>query len=108
MDDNLNGDLGNFLQDINLFLNYENPGTNSLSPNKSSREIWSPTKGFQDSNNDFGSRIDELVAIDVLWGDLDPGALNSSLYKKVEFEVPLFRIHVVVRFCLGVTTLVTP
>ncbi|GJS56770.1 retrovirus-related pol polyprotein from transposon TNT 1-94 [Tanacetum coccineum] len=39
MDDNLNGDLGNFLQDNNLFLNYENPGTNSLSPNKSSREI---------------------------------------------------------------------
>ncbi|GJS79526.1 reverse transcriptase domain-containing protein [Tanacetum coccineum] len=30
------------------------------------------------------------------------------LYKEVEFEVALIRIHVVVRFCLGVTTLVTP
>ncbi|GJX05162.1 hypothetical protein Tco_0191078 [Tanacetum coccineum] len=29
---------------------------------------------------------------------------TGSLYKKVEFEVPLTRIHVVVRFCLGVTT----
>ncbi|GJU77059.1 hypothetical protein Tco_1274129 [Tanacetum coccineum] len=32
----------------------------------------------------------------------------GSLYKKMEFEVALIRIHVVVRFCLGVTTLVTP
>nr|GEV38343.1 hypothetical protein [Tanacetum cinerariifolium] len=32
----------------------------------------------------------------------------GSLYKKVEFEVPLTRIHVVVRLCLGVTTLVMP
>ncbi|GJR98518.1 putative reverse transcriptase domain-containing protein, partial [Tanacetum coccineum] len=94
-------DLGNFLQDNNLFSNYE---TNSPFLDKSSREIWSPTKGFQDSNNDFGSKIDELIAIDDLWGDLDLGALNSLLYKKVEFEVPLTRIHVVVRFCLGVTT----
>ncbi|GKB29937.1 reverse transcriptase domain-containing protein [Tanacetum coccineum] len=54
--------------DNNLFLNYE---TNSPFPDKSSREIWSPTKGFQDSDNDFGSRIDELVAIDDLWEDLD-------------------------------------
>nr|GEW24986.1 hypothetical protein [Tanacetum cinerariifolium] len=32
---------------------------------------------------------------------------KRSLYKKVEFEVPLTRIHVVVRFCPGVTTLFT-
>ncbi|GKD31656.1 hypothetical protein Tco_1242434 [Tanacetum coccineum] len=29
---------------------------------------------------------------------------TGSLYKKVEFEVPSIRIHVVVRFYLGVTT----
>ncbi|GJW77804.1 hypothetical protein Tco_0139486 [Tanacetum coccineum] len=91
MNDNLNGDLGNFLQDNNLFPNYE---INSPYLDKSSREIWSPTKGFQDFENDFGSRIDELVAIDDLWGDLDSGALNSLLYKKVEFKVPLTRIHI--------------
>ncbi|GKB47549.1 reverse transcriptase domain-containing protein [Tanacetum coccineum] len=43
INDNLNGDLGNFLQDNNLFPNCE---TNSPFPYKSSREIWSPTKGF--------------------------------------------------------------
>ncbi|GJS75680.1 retrovirus-related pol polyprotein from transposon TNT 1-94 [Tanacetum coccineum] len=78
MNENLNGELGNFLHDDNLFPNYE---TNSPFPDKSSREIWSPTKGFQDSNNDFGSRIDELVTIDDLWGDLDSGALNRATFK---------------------------
>ncbi|GKA70673.1 hypothetical protein Tco_0776812 [Tanacetum coccineum] len=86
MDDSFNGDLGNFLQDNNLFPNYENPGTNSPSPNKSSREIWSPTKGFQDFDNDLNSRIDEFVAIDDLWGDLDSGALNSEQPLKPEFH----------------------
>ncbi|GKF08362.1 retrovirus-related pol polyprotein from transposon TNT 1-94, partial [Tanacetum coccineum] len=83
MNDNLNGDLGNFLQDNNLFPNYE---TNSPFPDKSSREIWSPTKGFQDSDNDFGGRIDELVAIDDLRGDLDPEALNNKQPLKPEFH----------------------
>ncbi|GJY16334.1 DNA damage-inducible protein 1-like protein [Tanacetum coccineum] len=83
MNDNLNGDLGNFLQDNNLFLNYE---TNSPFPDKSSREIWSPTKGFQDSDNDFGGRIDELVAIDNLLGDQDPEALNNKQPLKLEFH----------------------
>ncbi|GKD23784.1 zinc knuckle CX2CX4HX4C containing protein [Tanacetum coccineum] len=35
MDDDLNGDLENFLQDNNLFLNYEDPRANPPSPNKS-------------------------------------------------------------------------
>ncbi|GJS29829.1 hypothetical protein Tco_0490449 [Tanacetum coccineum] len=83
MNDNLKGDLGNFLQDNNLFPNYE---TNSPFPDKSLREIWSPTKRFQDSDNDFGSRIDELVAIDDLWGDLDSGALNSKQPLRPEFH----------------------
>ncbi|GJU17184.1 DNA damage-inducible protein 1-like protein [Tanacetum coccineum] len=84
MNDNLNGDLGNFLQDNNLFLNYE---TNSPFPDKSSKEIWSPTKGFQDSDNDFGGRIDELVAIDDLLGDQDPEALNNMHPLKPEFHI---------------------
>ncbi|GJW44161.1 reverse transcriptase domain-containing protein [Tanacetum coccineum] len=32
----------------------------------------------------------------------------GSLLKEMEFEVPLTRVRVVVKFCLGVTTLVTP
>ncbi|GJY48306.1 hypothetical protein Tco_0438262 [Tanacetum coccineum] len=87
MNDNLNGDLGSFLRVNNLFPNFE---TNSPFPDKYSIEIWSPTKGFQDSDNDFGSRIDELVAInelvaiDDLWGDLDPGALKNKQPLKPE------------------------
>ncbi|GJY50539.1 homeodomain-like protein [Tanacetum coccineum] len=69
--------------DNNLFPNYE---TNSPFPDKSSREIWSPTKGFQDFDNDFGSRIDELVFIDDIWGDLDPGTLNSKQPLNLEFH----------------------
>ncbi|GKD67623.1 putative reverse transcriptase domain-containing protein, partial [Tanacetum coccineum] len=84
MSDNLNGDMGNFLQDNNLFLNYE---TNSPFLDKSSKEIWSPTKGFQDSDNDFGGRIDELVAIDDLLGDQDPKALNNKQSLKPEFHI---------------------
>nr|GEW46718.1 hypothetical protein [Tanacetum cinerariifolium] len=44
MDDDLNGDLGNFLQDNNLFLNYEDPGDNPPSPNKSPN--WNPVEEF--------------------------------------------------------------
>nr|GEV47739.1 hypothetical protein [Tanacetum cinerariifolium] len=80
LNDNLNRDLGNFLQDNNLFLDYK---TNSPFPDKSSREIWSPTKGFQYSDNDFGSRIDELVAIDDLWGNLDSGALKNKSSREI-------------------------
>ncbi|GJW77806.1 hypothetical protein Tco_0139488 [Tanacetum coccineum] len=83
MNDNLNGDLGNFLKNNNLFPNYE---TNSPIPDKSSREILSPTKGFQDSNNDFGSRIDELIAIDDIWEDLDSGTLNSKQPLNLKFH----------------------
>nr|GEV77681.1 hypothetical protein [Tanacetum cinerariifolium] len=86
MNDNLNEDLGNFLQGNNLFPNYEDPGTNSPSLNKSSREIWNPTKEIQDSDNNFGIIMDNLVAIDNLWDDLDPRALNIEQPLKPEFH----------------------
>ncbi|GKD38186.1 hypothetical protein Tco_1258393 [Tanacetum coccineum] len=35
MDDDVNRDLGNFLQDIDLLPDYEDPGAILLSPNKS-------------------------------------------------------------------------
>nr|GEY90418.1 hypothetical protein [Tanacetum cinerariifolium] len=40
----------------------------------------------------------------LLIGRENGSRFRGSLYKKVEFEAPLTRIHVVVRFCLGVTT----
>ncbi|GJW76353.1 hypothetical protein Tco_0138035 [Tanacetum coccineum] len=36
-----------------------------------------------------------------------PITREGSRYKEVEFEISLIRFHVVARFCLGVTTLVT-
>ncbi|GKE41834.1 hypothetical protein Tco_1469118, partial [Tanacetum coccineum] len=38
------------------------------------------------------------------WPNKEITKKRRSVYKKVEFEVALTRIHVVVRFCLGVTT----
>ncbi|GJX07355.1 retrovirus-related pol polyprotein from transposon TNT 1-94 [Tanacetum coccineum] len=43
MDDDLNGDLSNFLQDNNLFPNYEDPGDNPPSLNKSLIRNWKLT-----------------------------------------------------------------
>nr|GEW18552.1 RNA-directed DNA polymerase homolog [Tanacetum cinerariifolium] len=39
--------------------------------------------------------------------DLDTASKHRSRYKEVEFEISSTRFHVVARFCLGVTTLVT-
>ncbi|GJV36303.1 zinc knuckle CX2CX4HX4C containing protein [Tanacetum coccineum] len=66
MDDDLNRDLGNFLQDNNLFPNYEDPGDNPPSPNKSSSRNWNPVEEFQDSDDNLGIGIDDFVAIDDL------------------------------------------
>ncbi|GJR87160.1 putative reverse transcriptase domain-containing protein [Tanacetum coccineum] len=45
--------------------------------------------------------------IDVFNKEISLG-IGGSRYKEVEFEVSLTRFRVVARFCLGVTTLVTP
>nr|GEY33458.1 hypothetical protein [Tanacetum cinerariifolium] len=71
--------------DNNPFPNYEAPGDNPPSPNKSQNIIWNPVEEFQDSDDNL-----------------------RSIYKEVEFEVSSIRFHVVARFCLGVTTLVMP
>ncbi|GJU28942.1 zinc knuckle CX2CX4HX4C containing protein [Tanacetum coccineum] len=66
MDDDLNGDLGNFLQDNNLFLKYEAPGDNPHSPNKSPSRNWNPVEEFQDSDDNLGIGTDDFIAIDDL------------------------------------------
>ncbi|GJS57467.1 hypothetical protein Tco_0652251 [Tanacetum coccineum] len=57
MDDDLTEDLGNFIQDNNLFLNYEDPGANPPSPNKSPSGNWNPVEEFQDSDDNLGNNI---------------------------------------------------
>ncbi|GJS35742.1 zinc knuckle CX2CX4HX4C containing protein [Tanacetum coccineum] len=78
MDDDLNGDLGNFLWDNNLFPNYENPKDNPLFPNKSSSRYWNPVEEFQDSDDNLGIGIDDFIAKDYLWDNLDPGSLTNK------------------------------
>ncbi|GJX67709.1 hypothetical protein Tco_0303436 [Tanacetum coccineum] len=66
MDDDLTEDLGNFIQDNNLFLNYEDPGANPPSPNKSPSGNWNPVEEFQDSDDNLGIGK-KICCIDDLW-----------------------------------------
>nr|GEV36452.1 hypothetical protein [Tanacetum cinerariifolium] len=86
MDDDLNEDLGNSLQDNNLFPNYEDSGANPPSPNKLPSGNWNPVEEFQDFDHSLGIVIDVFVAIDDLWDDLDPGALTNEQPLKPEFH----------------------
>ncbi|GJZ88682.1 hypothetical protein Tco_0660464 [Tanacetum coccineum] len=85
MDDELNGDLGNFRQDNNLIPNYENPGDNPPSPNNSSSRNWNPIEEFQDYDDNLGIGIEDFIAIDDLWDNLDPGSLMNKQPLKLEF-----------------------
>nr|GEZ43780.1 zinc knuckle CX2CX4HX4C [Tanacetum cinerariifolium] len=53
IDDDLNGDLRNFILDNNLFLNYEDPGANPPSPNKSPSANWNLVEEFQDFDDNL-------------------------------------------------------
>ncbi|GKC78602.1 zinc knuckle CX2CX4HX4C containing protein, partial [Tanacetum coccineum] len=64
--------------DNNLFLNYEDPGDNPPSPNKSPNRNWNPVEEFQDSDDNLGIGIDDFVAIDNLWDNLNPGSLTNK------------------------------
>ncbi|GJZ45291.1 hypothetical protein Tco_0592887 [Tanacetum coccineum] len=84
MGDDLNGDLGNFIQDNNLFPNYKDPGDNPSSLNKSPSRNWSLVEEFQDSN-DLGIGIDNFVTIGDLWDNLGRGSLTNKQPLKLEF-----------------------
>ncbi|GJX60374.1 hypothetical protein Tco_0291764 [Tanacetum coccineum] len=72
-------------EDNNLFPNYEDPGANPPSLNKSPSGNWNPVEEFQDSDDNLGIGIDDFVAIDDLWDDLDPRSLTSEQPLKPEF-----------------------
>ncbi|GKA13555.1 hypothetical protein Tco_0693201, partial [Tanacetum coccineum] len=93
MKDDINGELGNFLQDNYLLPDYEDPGVIPLSPNRSLGSNWDPFAEIQDSNNNMGIGIDDFVAIDDLWDDLDPGALTNEQPLKLEFLNVGKRVH---------------
>nr|GFD24506.1 putative reverse transcriptase domain-containing protein [Tanacetum cinerariifolium] len=53
IDDDINGDLGKFLQDNDLLPDYEDPGTTFLFPNKPPGGNWDLVGKFQDSNDNL-------------------------------------------------------
>ncbi|GJY47336.1 hypothetical protein Tco_0436399 [Tanacetum coccineum] len=67
---------------------------------QSSHEIGK-TKREMKSHQRYGSNLSFPYPV----ANLNP---QGSLYKEMEFKVPLTHIHVVVRFCIGVTTEVAP
>ncbi|GJY58849.1 retrovirus-related pol polyprotein from transposon TNT 1-94 [Tanacetum coccineum] len=69
--------------DNNLFSNYEDPGHNPPSLNKSPN--WNPVEEFKDSDDNLGIGIDDFVAIDDLWDKLDHGSLTNKQPLKLEF-----------------------
>ncbi|GKF38027.1 hypothetical protein Tco_0114785 [Tanacetum coccineum] len=66
MNDNINGDLGDFLQQNDLLPNLYDPGAIPFSLNKSPGNNWDAVEEFQDSDNNMGIGIDNFVAIDDL------------------------------------------
>ncbi|GJV59140.1 hypothetical protein Tco_1465240, partial [Tanacetum coccineum] len=87
MDDDINGDLGNFLQDNDLLPDYKDPGSILLSLNKSPGKKWDPVREFQYSNDNLGVGIYDFVAFDDLWDNLDPGALTNEQPLKTKFLI---------------------
>ncbi|GKB04894.1 hypothetical protein Tco_0833089 [Tanacetum coccineum] len=95
MNEDINGDLGNFLKENGSLPNFDRQEAISFSTSSSSEIVKDSYKTSQDSNNDM--RICDFE-IDDLWDDLDPEILTKdndqtkpkffgSFSKEVEFEV---------------------
>ncbi|GJT77543.1 hypothetical protein Tco_1044268 [Tanacetum coccineum] len=82
MNDDINVELGTFLHDNDLLPNFDDPGT--IPPKKSPDKNRDPVGKFQDSKENMGIGIDDFVAIDNLWDDLDLGALTNEQPLKPE------------------------
>ncbi|GKD44059.1 hypothetical protein Tco_1268704, partial [Tanacetum coccineum] len=61
MNDDINEDLGDFLQDNDLLPNFDAPEVISLSPSRSSIINGDPFGEFQDSDSNMGIEIDDFV-----------------------------------------------
>nr|GEV12771.1 hypothetical protein [Tanacetum cinerariifolium] len=93
MNDDINGDLGTFLHDNDLLLDFDDQGTTPLSPKRSRGNSQIPVGEFQDSKDNMGIGIDDFVAIDDLWDKLDLGALTNEQPLKPEFLSVGNRVH---------------
>ncbi|GJT01320.1 retrovirus-related pol polyprotein from transposon TNT 1-94 [Tanacetum coccineum] len=87
MDEDINDDLGSFIQNNNLLPGYEDPRAAPPSPSKTPFRDWNLDEELQDPNDDFGIGIDDIVTIDALWDSLDPGimAYNSVIKQELVY-----------------------
>ncbi|GKC48633.1 zinc knuckle CX2CX4HX4C containing protein [Tanacetum coccineum] len=93
MDEDINRDLGSFLQNNNLLPGYKDLGAAPPSPNKTAIRDWNLDEEFQDPNDDFCIGIDNITTIDALWDNLDPGILTNKKLSKLEFLSIGNRVH---------------
>ncbi|GKC20046.1 retrovirus-related pol polyprotein from transposon TNT 1-94 [Tanacetum coccineum] len=84
MNDDINGDLGNFLQNNKLLPNFDGPGAIPFSPNRSPSNNQDLVGEFQDAKNKIGIGIDDFIEIDYLWDDLDLGTFTNEQSLKPE------------------------
>ncbi|GJS64577.1 homeodomain-like protein [Tanacetum coccineum] len=92
MNEDINGDIGNFLEENGLLSNFDGQEGISFSPSCSSKINKDSYGTFQDPNN-MSSRIDNFE-IDDLWDDLDLGVLTSDNdWSKPEFFSTRNKVH---------------
>ncbi|GJR18482.1 homeodomain-like protein [Tanacetum coccineum] len=93
MNEDINGDLGNFLEENGLLPNFDGHEAISFSPRRSPKINKDFVGTFNDSNNNMSIRIDDFE-ITNLWDDLDPGVLTSDNNRsKPEFFSTGNRVH---------------
>ncbi|GKA35718.1 retrovirus-related pol polyprotein from transposon TNT 1-94 [Tanacetum coccineum] len=78
--DDINGDLGDFLHDNDLLPNFDAPKAISLSPSRLASINKDPFEEFQDSDSNMGIGIDDFVkGMDDLWDDQGPVSLTKEI-----------------------------
>ncbi|GJT52175.1 retrovirus-related pol polyprotein from transposon TNT 1-94 [Tanacetum coccineum] len=93
MNEDINGDLGNFLKENGLLPNFDGHEAISFSPSRSLKINKDSFGTFHDSNNNMSIRIDDFEITD-LWDDLDLGVLTSdNNWSKPEFFSTRSRVH---------------
>ncbi|GJZ51291.1 homeodomain-like protein [Tanacetum coccineum] len=76
--DDINGDLGSFLKDNDLFPNLESQETMSLSPPGSARLNNDSSGMICNPNSNSSISLDNFIEIDDVWDNLDLGDLTNE------------------------------
>ncbi|GJX04495.1 hypothetical protein Tco_0190411 [Tanacetum coccineum] len=79
MGDDINGDLGNFLKDNDLFPDFESQDIISLSPPGSTGLNENSNGTFYNADDSMSIGLDDLFKMDDIWDELDPGVLTNEV-----------------------------